>query len=707
MARSSSRHIDARHSRGVIAGGVGHTQKVYIQGSARASDASDPRQLLANRVVLVETAALEAARQGHPLIELTMIGPNGEHHDFYQVMTRLRPSRGGSRLVLLGAAGAGKTVTCQQLVVKLAERARTRAAALIPVRLSAATWTVGRDLLDWFAASIRTDYGVPAAAADDLVKNRMILPVIDGLDELGTLAGEDDAGRRHGAGLLHELNQLQRVTARYPVVVTSREDYYQQLTATTPAAGNSAARLAGATTLTISPITPDTIRDYLTSTFEHDTEQLAAWQPVISQLGSPAGRVARSVLATPWRLVLATTVMPTLLAPSILLTDDPTEDPTTDDVRASELHSTLLTQFIPAAVAIAARKSRSARRRLPRRPRWPRPALLDQRYLWIRPHPAPERAVSWLRALAQHQHRMSERPDAPAEARGELAPHLLWALTSPLRLRIVHLACAFSLSLGAVFVGLAALALSMIGDFAIVQGTGGWWAYLSAATGGIVGVAVSVRCYRLAWPQLHDAARIQLPWRQRVRAFGAGARTGYPSYLLYLLALYAIGTVVRSQGFGLAVAVAAALVGAVANGFARLAASMSTSWATDVNVATPIRAVRRATRAQAIHLFARASTSVPTFCLVARPWVAAVISLAGSCVFFLAMEPGTAVLRYHLGLMVAAAHRVAPVRMGRFLEWSTAIGVLRVSGAAYQFRHRELYEWLLCPPEVTQDPADQ
>ncbi|MFJ3939257.1 hypothetical protein [Streptomyces parvus] len=36
-----------------------------------------------------------------------------------------------------------------------------------------------------------------------------------------------------------------------------------------------------------------------------------------------------------------------------------------------------------------------------------------------------------------------------------------------------------------------------------------------------------------------------------------------------------------------------------------------------------------------------------------------------------------------------------PFRLGRFLKWAYGAGLLRTEGPAYQFRHRELYEWLI------------
>jgi hypothetical protein len=35
-----------------------------------------------------------------------------------------------------------------------------------------------------------------------------------------------------------------------------------------------------------------------------------------------------------------------------------------------------------------------------------------------------------------------------------------------------------------------------------------------------------------------------------------------------------------------------------------------------------------------------------------------------------------------------------PFRTGSFLNWAYKAGLLRLSGSAYQFRHRELQQWL-------------
>lgn len=39
-----------------------------------------------------------------------------------------------------------------------------------------------------------------------------------------------------------------------------------------------------------------------------------------------------------------------------------------------------------------------------------------------------------------------------------------------------------------------------------------------------------------------------------------------------------------------------------------------------------------------------------------------------------------------------------PWRLGRFLHWATQVGIMRTAGTAYQFRHRELQDWLANHP---------
>lgn len=58
--------------------------------------------------------------------------------------------------------------------------------------------------------------------------------------------------------------------------------------------------------------------------------------------------------------------------------------------------------------------------------------------------------------------------------------------------------------------------------------------------------------------------------------------------------------------------------------------------------------------------------------------------------------------RQHLVFVLCSRGKL-PWRLGIFLDWACTAGLLRFAGAAYQFRHRELQEWLArhpAPPAV-------
>jgi NACHT domain len=50
--------------------------------------------------------------------------------------------------------------------------------------------------------------------------------------------------------------------------------------------------------------------------------------------------------------------------------------------------------------------------------------------------------------------------------------------------------------------------------------------------------------------------------------------------------------------------------------------------------------------------------------------------------------------RYHICIVAIAVRQQGPLRFGAFLDWAQQAGLLRVSGVAYQFRHRQLQDWL-------------
>jgi hypothetical protein len=60
-------------------------------------------------------------------------------------------------------------------------------------------------------------------------------------------------------------------------------------------------------------------------------------------------------------------------------------------------------------------------------------------------------------------------------------------------------------------------------------------------------------------------------------------------------------------------------------------------------------------------------------------------------------------MRRYLIFLLCSRSRL-PFRLVVFLDWACEAGLLRYAGPAYQFRHRELQQWLTVHPEPVELP---
>jgi hypothetical protein len=220
------------------------------------------------------------------------------------------------RLVVLGEPGAGKTALAIQLILDLVpvERAGTGALHPVPVRLSlpafdpapgaddahVATMSgpdVAKRFEAWVAENLKSSFAVHPRAARTLVEQGLVLPVLDGLDEMDPTFGP--AAR--AAAVIRGLNHN---AASRPFVLTCRSSRFEQLVDVPQ----------DATVVVVDALTPSQASRYIAYRFADPADETtveARWRPVVRRL-TASGTSARpdplaTALCSPLRLYLAVT----------------------------------------------------------------------------------------------------------------------------------------------------------------------------------------------------------------------------------------------------------------------------------------------------------------------------------------------------------------------------------------------------------------
>lgn len=199
------------------------------------------------------------------------------------------------RMMVLGKAGAGKTVLVLRLALDLLSSwART---SRVPVILNIGSWNpTTTTLQDWIETQLVHNYtGMqgtrrtrPSIAAALITSDR-ILPILDGLDEIAA------SHRSQALKMLSESN--------LPMVVTSRVDEYA-------AAVRELNVLSRAAAIELCDISADDLRGYLPRTRRNQPEQAGStWEQVLDRMegepDTPASRNLATVLSTPLMVALA------------------------------------------------------------------------------------------------------------------------------------------------------------------------------------------------------------------------------------------------------------------------------------------------------------------------------------------------------------------------------------------------------------------
>ncbi|MEU4171818.1 NACHT domain-containing protein [Streptomyces sp. NPDC026665] len=568
--------------------------------------------------------------------------PDGRLTDIVAYYQRLRPAR----LVITGEPGAGKTLLALDLLLGLLVPVPADTEP-VPVRFSLASWDTGRPLQKWLAHQVHQqfrDQGITLADAAALVDQHRILPVLDGLDEMDTDA--TPVGRRRAARALQELNKFQDRKGSAPVILTCRTTQYQELAALD-------LRMREAARIQLDPVTPDQATAYLTARSTNPDR----WTPVIDALTTaPGGTLARS-LATPWRLNLAVTAY---------------EDRHPDDQTYFRNPDHLLTLASPSAVRdhLLALYLPAAAHQHPTRP---------NRY-------SPDQTHRWLAALAAH---LGTITPASTASSTDFVLHQLWPMAGARRVRTAETLLVAFLALVVSTLLLSTLPLSQVPiTFSARQ-------RLGASAFVLFGLAAIRQASRplVPEPQTFQLQRLRSPIgrHQLARTFAIA--------LAFVLACGLVGGVAGGLIGGrhgvIPLGLAAALGAGLAAGSAFGSAVGFENRLEDAPPTDPRHLVRDdfALGFTVGFVGGLALGLMLAFGLGGGPPFAFKFTVGLAAGLALGLYGFTGAGRRYLVFLFCIRGRL-PWRLGTFLNWAYEAGLLRISGVAYQFRHRELQDWL-------------
>lgn len=137
-----------------------------------------------------------------------------------RVVDVLRRSDISGRLLILGKPGGGKTTTLLDLAAELLERAKQNPSEPMPMIFELSAWKDDSvSIADWMVGQLKQEYNLAAGISRVWLERGEILPLLDGLDELGL-----EKQRK----CIQAINQYLTQDATRDLVVCCREEEYHQ-----------------------------------------------------------------------------------------------------------------------------------------------------------------------------------------------------------------------------------------------------------------------------------------------------------------------------------------------------------------------------------------------------------------------------------------------------------------------------------------------
>jgi GTPase SAR1 family protein len=163
-----------------------------------------------------------------------------------RVVDVLRRSDISGRLLILGQPGGGKTTTLLNLAEELLDKAKQNPSEPMPMIFELSAWRDDSvNILDWMITQLKQEYNLAPGISRIWLEQGEILPLLDGLDELGLVKQRK---------CIQAINEYLAKDATRDLVVCCREEEYHQ-------GEEQLSQLHGA--ICLQELSDEQIRDYL------------------------------------------------------------------------------------------------------------------------------------------------------------------------------------------------------------------------------------------------------------------------------------------------------------------------------------------------------------------------------------------------------------------------------------------------------------
>ncbi|MEV0062842.1 NACHT domain-containing protein [Nocardia sp. NPDC050718] len=559
-----------------------------------------------------------------------------------------------SRIMFIGESGAGKTVAAMNLLLDLIDRRRESESPYdpVPVRVNASGWDPGScSFSEFVARRISDDYSIRVNIARKLVGSLRIMPILDGLDEM-----DDDSPDPHRArAALDELNSVE--WRGRPVVVTCRSDSFHRIRSLR---GNGTG-LRDARTIDIRPLAAAQIARYIADYGADFVAEGDSWSGIREKIETePSGVLAQS-MRTPWMLTMTVN----LLSSSDVVKVKELVEATDRDV----VENILFSELVPAAVASIPRDSHGNKM-----------YSEDQVLIWLATlarHLGVNRSYGRGNSIALDGLWMIAKSRTCRALHGILSACVAFISALPLAVYLTWLEALFAAALCAVVCGIRGAWPVQLRAHKVIWRTrkrgeriarrwlvGGLYGGLSAAAVGV--------CVGLTYEEPNEFAGLSDPLSVVEMAIMWSGVVGLSVFLAVSLTAH------RRPNLDERRLIREDVLAGLQIGLF--------SWIS-LGVVIFLLALPRLEAKVALASLAVAPLSVLAMTIVASPMGVLIVAL-------IMLARSKASIRFLSAKLVFAASGEFSSAPGPFLNWARDVGLLRVTGAAYQFRHETYRRWI-------------